>query len=61
VPRSFRTDGQWIWSDALHYYLREHALAPTAESYSHVVHCGYRCPEPERAAIRRAVQMLIGS
>ncbi|NLU79854.1 hypothetical protein HCA58_15970 [Micromonospora sp. HNM0581] len=28
VPMSFRTDGSWVWTDTVSYYLREHGLAP---------------------------------
>ncbi|MBB5856303.1 hypothetical protein ACFQ05_25855 [Amycolatopsis umgeniensis] len=28
VPADFRTDGEWIWTDAVTYYLEHHRLAP---------------------------------
>jgi hypothetical protein len=28
VPMDYRTDGTWIWTDTVTYYLKEHALAP---------------------------------
>ena len=28
VPLSFRTDGSWIWTDAVSYFLRTYALSP---------------------------------
>jgi hypothetical protein len=34
VPWNFNTDGAWIWSDAIAYYLRVHALAPQARCSS---------------------------
>jgi hypothetical protein len=30
VPTSFRTDGRWIWTDTVEYYLRRYGLAPDA-------------------------------
>lgn len=36
VPMGFRTDGQWIWSDAATYFLRHHGVAPDAELLHHV-------------------------
>jgi hypothetical protein len=30
VPTSFRTDGEWIWTDSVEYYLSRHGLAPDA-------------------------------
>jgi len=38
VPGSFRTDGEWIWTDTVAYYLEEHGLAPDEELAAH------RCP-----------------
>jgi hypothetical protein len=28
VPTGFRTDGHWIWSTAVEYYLDHHSVAP---------------------------------
>ena len=36
VPGSFRTDGEWIWTDAVAYYLDEHGLAPDEELAEHI-------------------------
>jgi hypothetical protein len=33
---SFRTDGRWIWTDAVAYYVREYGLAPEAKLLSHI-------------------------
>ena len=59
VPGSFRTDGTWVWNDALMYYVREHGIAPSAEFYAHVVACGYQCPDPPLAAAEAALRRLI--
>jgi len=36
VPGSFRTDGEWIWTDAVAYYLQQHDLAPDQELAAHI-------------------------
>jgi hypothetical protein len=59
VPGSFRTDGSWVWSDALMYYAREHGIAPDREFYAHVVASGYRCPQPPTSIVRKALQVLM--
>lgn len=58
VPASFRTDGAWIWSDGLMYYVEHHGVAPPAEFVARIVAHGYRCAEPDPAALRRASERL---
>ncbi len=36
VPGSFRTDGEWIWTDTVAYYLEEHGLAPDEELAAYI-------------------------
>jgi hypothetical protein len=36
VPTSFRTDGEWIWTDTVAYYLEQHGLAPDEELAAHI-------------------------
>jgi hypothetical protein len=36
VPASFRTDGEWIWTDTVAYYLEHHGMAPDEELAAHV-------------------------
>ena len=36
VPCSFRTDGEWIWTDAVAYYLKQHGLAPDEDLAAHI-------------------------
>jgi hypothetical protein len=36
VPTSFRTDGEWIWTDTVAYYLERHGLAPENELAAHI-------------------------
>lgn len=36
VPSSFRTDGEWVWTDTVAYYLEQHGLAPDEELAAHI-------------------------
>jgi hypothetical protein len=36
VPTSFRTDGTWVWTDTVTYYLHQHNLAPDPELLEHI-------------------------
>jgi hypothetical protein len=36
VPASFRTDGDWIWTDTVAYYLEQHGMAPDEELAAHI-------------------------
>jgi len=36
VPTNFRTDGEWIWTDSVMYYLSRHSLAPDPGLAEHV-------------------------
>jgi hypothetical protein len=36
VPSSFRTDGEWIWTDSVAYYLEQHGLAPDEDLAAHI-------------------------
>jgi hypothetical protein len=36
VPMTFRTDGTWIWTDTVIYYLDRHGLAPDPRLAAHI-------------------------
>jgi len=36
VPTGFRTDGGWIWTDTVAYYLERHGLAPDEDLAAHI-------------------------
>lgn len=42
VPLGFRSDGRWIWPDAVGYYLKRYRLAPERELVAHAL----SAPEP---------------
>jgi hypothetical protein len=50
VPAGFRSDGRWIWPDAVAYYLKRHSLAPEPELVAHILDA----PAPPRALSRLA-------
>jgi hypothetical protein len=58
VPTSFRTDGTWIWTDAVAYYLRTYALCPDAQLTAHIRGRDYTYTEPDAVAAHRAMSVL---
>jgi hypothetical protein len=61
VGASFRTDGSWVWSDALTYYASAYGLAPEDDFYAHIRDRGYACPVPGDAAQDNALNVLYAS
>ena len=45
VPLGFRTDGTWIWQEALAYYVLHRGVAPELELLCHIEERGYRPPD----------------
>lgn len=58
VPMTYRTDGAWIWTDTVSYYLREHSLAPDPELVAHVGAAGARATQVPAVALHRALAAL---
>jgi hypothetical protein len=58
VPMNFRTDGNWIWTDAMTYYLREHHLEPDTDLMTHIRQTEYNVPELDGVAVHRALRVL---
>jgi hypothetical protein len=58
VPTAFRTDGRWIWTDAVAYYLREHRLAPDPDLLDEIRANDYLPPEVSAVALHRALAVL---
>jgi hypothetical protein len=58
VPMDFRTDGQWIWSDAAVYYLERYDLTPDIDLVAHIRRRDFVMPEVDGAAIHRALAAL---
>ena len=45
VPLSYRTDGTWVWQEALAYYVRTRGVAPELELLCHIEERGAQLPE----------------
>jgi hypothetical protein len=45
VPLNYRTDGVWVWQEALAYYLRGHGVAPELALLCHIEERGIRLPD----------------
>jgi hypothetical protein len=58
VPLSYRTDGTWVWTDTVGYYLEAHHVAPDAELYDHIRSRGYAQPSVDSVAEHRALAYL---
>jgi hypothetical protein len=62
VPTSFRTDGEWIWTDTVQYYLDHHGLAPEARLAAHIgaqLDRGQLLPDTDRETAIRAADFLL--
>ena len=62
VPANFRTDGEWIWTDTVAYYLERYSLAPDAEFTAHVrqrLSQGTLVPDTDRETAIRAAEFLL--
>jgi hypothetical protein len=58
VPMNFRTDGEWIWSDAIAYYLDRYGLAPDDAFLEHIRQRRYMSTEVDEITLHRALSAL---
>jgi hypothetical protein len=58
VPLSTMTDGEWIWGDALRYYVQTHGIAPEPDFLAHMAAHDYLAPQPDEAARHAALEHL---
>jgi hypothetical protein len=58
VGMGYRTDGEWVWSEGLGYYVTVHGIAPDPEFYAHIRARAYRCSAVDDATGRRALAAL---
>jgi hypothetical protein len=54
VRMIFVTDGEWIWSRAVDYYLRVHDLLPENSFLAHIIERGYQFPALSEEAVLSA-------
>ncbi|WP_240487257.1 TNT domain-containing protein [Actinomadura flavalba] len=60
VPLTFHTDGVWVWSGAVAYYLAEHGVPPEPELVAHVRGRGFRVPALSDDEIEAATAAVTG-
>ncbi|GAA0587367.1 hypothetical protein GCM10010172_85600 [Paractinoplanes ferrugineus] len=58
VPMSYRTDGDYVWTDTVGYYLREYGLAPDPDLVRQARRNAYVVPEVGPIAVHRALAEL---
>jgi hypothetical protein len=58
VAMTYRTDGAWIWTDTVSYYLREYGLAPDPDLLAHIERNGFVAGAPAGTAAHRALAAL---
>jgi hypothetical protein len=58
VPMNYLTDGRWVWTDTVSYYLRVHALRPDPELLEHMRAVGFAMPQVDAVAAHRAMASL---
>lgn len=65
VPRSFSTDGTWIWSGAVTYYLQKYGMPPEPDLLDHIRAQNYTPPQVgaqvRQAASRQVLGMVNGT
>jgi hypothetical protein len=54
----YRTDGRWIWPEAVIDELTEHQLAPEPELSQRIAAQGYYCPPVTQAMVDAAAEAL---
>lgn len=54
APRETRTDGVWLWSGDLAYYVRKYGVALPPEFLSHMAARGWKAPPLDDQALRIA-------
>ncbi len=60
VPMTFRTDGVWIWTDSVSYYLEHYGLLADAGLLAHVrSRAGQAPPAPDAATLERAAAFIL--
>ena len=61
VPLTFHTDGTWVWSGAVAYYLREHAIPPEPDLVAHIRAQGFRVPTVDDDTMNAASAAVTGT
>ncbi|MEU0540318.1 hypothetical protein ABZ319_10640 [Nocardia sp. NPDC005978] len=60
VPLGFRTDGTWIWAEAIAHYLRKYKVPPDPEMVRHIMARGFRLEGVDETTKQRAAWFVSG-
>jgi hypothetical protein len=60
VPRTFSTDGTWIWSGAVTFYLRKYGMPLEPDLLAHIRAQDYALPEVPAEARESASRQVLG-
>lgn len=58
VPASSRTDGVWIWSEGLEYYLQQYGVVPEPDFSRAIRAAGYTCPHVAEDLVHAAARAM---
>lgn len=61
IPERFYTDGQWIWSAEVFYYLRTHRIAPEPGLVDRIRSQRYQVPDVDDHHKQLALSMVTGA
>lgn len=59
VPMNFRTDGTWIWTDSVTFYLEEYHLAPEPDLLAHLRAVGPYAWEADAGTLEAAAAFVL--
>ncbi|HEY9412617.1 MAG TPA: hypothetical protein VIP77_23785 [Jiangellaceae bacterium] len=60
VPRTFHTDGTWVWSGAVAHYLRAHYVPPVPQLVQHIRDHAYQVPPVDPDGLDAATAVVTG-
>lgn len=60
VPLTFHTDGTWVWSGGVAYYLRAHYVPPVPQLVQHIRDHSYRVPTVDPDGLDAANAVVTG-
>jgi hypothetical protein len=59
VPMNFRTDGSWVWTDTITYYLEQYSLAPEPGLLAHLLEGDGTPWTPDQETVERVVEFIL--
>jgi hypothetical protein len=58
VPMVTHTDGEWIWSSAMRYYVEQHRIAPAQDFLEYMISKKFEARIADEGEIRAALDIL---